>query len=76
MIKGESPRQYIERLSALPPRRRLAEFRAIPDPVVRRQVAEGLPPNLHGEMLAESAVENLNRNVRNRLGRQKPSQAA
>jgi hypothetical protein len=44
--------------------------------VVRRKVAEGLPPKFHGEMLAESAAENLNRNVRNRLGRQKPSQAA
>jgi hypothetical protein len=76
MLKAESPSQYIERLSALPTRKRLEEFRAIPDPAVRRQVAEGLPPELHGEMLAESAVENLNRNVRNRLGRQKPSQAA
>jgi hypothetical protein len=76
MLKAESPSQYIEQLSALPPRRRLEEFRAIPDPVVRRQVAEGLPPELHGEMLAESAAENLNRNVRNRLGRKKPSQAA
>src|ERR1035437_5198537 len=49
MLKAESPSQYIEQLSALPPRRRLEEFRAIPDPVVRRQVAEGLPPELHGE---------------------------
>ena len=76
MLKAESPSQYIERLSALPPRKRLEAFRAIQDPVVRRKVAEGLPPKFHGEMLAESAAENLNRNVRNRLGRQNPSQAA
>jgi len=76
MPMAESLSQYIERLSALPPRKRLEEFRAIKDSAIRRQVAEGLPPKLHGEMLAESAAENLNRNVRNRLGSQKPSQAA
>jgi hypothetical protein len=76
MLKAESPSWYIERLSDLPARKRLETFRAIPDPALRRKVAEGLPPRLHGEMLAESAAENLNRNVRKRLGRQKPSQAA
>jgi hypothetical protein len=39
-------------------------------------VAQALPAEVYSEMRAESAVENLNRNVRNRLGRQKPSQAA
>jgi 2-keto-4-pentenoate hydratase len=73
MPKAESASQYIERLSALPPRKRLEEFRAIQDPAVRRQVAEGLPPKLHAEMLGESAVENLNRNV---LAKQKPRKAA
>ena len=73
MLKAESPSWYIERLSGLPARNRLEAFRAIPDSVIRRKVAEGLPPELHGEMLAESAVENLNRNVRIRLGRRKPS---
>ena len=76
MLKAESPSRFIERLSVLPPRKRLEALRAIQDPVLRRKVVEGLPPGLHGEMLAESAAENLNRNVRNRLGRRNPSQAA
>ncbi len=76
MPKAEFPSQYIERLSALPPRKLLEEFRAIQYPAVRLQVAQALPAEVYSEMLAESAVENLNRNVRNRLGRQSPSQAA
>jgi hypothetical protein len=76
MLKAESPSQFIERLSVLPPRKRLEALRAIQDPALRRKVVEGLPPELHGEMLTESAAENLNRNVRDRVGRRKPSQAA
>lgn len=63
MPKAELANQYIERLSALPPRKRLEAFRAISDPEVRRLVDEGLPPKLQAEMLAESGLENLNRNV-------------
>ena len=63
MSKVESVKMYIERLSALPPRKRLEEWRAIADPVLQKQVAEGLPPQLHAEMMGESAAENLNRNV-------------
>jgi 2-keto-4-pentenoate hydratase len=73
---AESLSQYIEQLSDLPPRARLEEFRAIPDAAVRRQVAECLPPNVHGEMLAESMLENLNRNVLKDVARRNPSQAA
>ena len=77
MPKAESLSQYIERLSALPPRKRLEEFRAILDPEIRRQVAKALPPQLHSEMLGESLLENLNRNVRDKaIRRRKPSQAA
>ena len=76
MLKAGSLRQYIERLSALPPRKRLEAYRTIPDVEVRRQVAEALPPKLHAEMLGESAVESLNRNVRQRLARRKPTKAA
>lgn len=66
MPKAESLKMYIEQLSALPPRKRLEEWRAITDPDLQRQVSEALPPKLHAEMLAESMAENLNRNVRAR----------
>ena len=76
MLKAESLSQYIERLSALPPRKRLEAYRTIEDPAMRRQVVESLPPKLHAEMLGESAVESLNRNVRESLARRKPTKAA
>lgn len=73
MPRAESASQYIERLSALPSRKRLEEFRAIQDPAVRRQVAKGLPGHLHSEILEEAMLEGLNRNV---LAKQKPRKAA
>ena len=80
MLKAESVRRYTERLSALPPRERLEEFRAIQDPAERRQVAKALPPDLHAELLDESMLENLNRNVlkdvARRQGVKKPGKAA
>ena len=76
MIEAESLSQYIEQLSALPARKRLEAYRAIPDAEVRRRVAEALPPKLHAEMLGESAVESLNRNVRESLAHRKPTKAA
>jgi len=75
MQPDASLKRCIERLSALHPRKRLEAFRAIRDPAVRRQVVESLPGNLHGEMLAESAAENRNRNVQARR-QKKPTQAA
>jgi hypothetical protein len=76
MLKAESLSQYIEQLSALPPRKRLEAYRTIEDPAMRRQVVESLPPKLHAEMLGEGIVENLNRNVREQLARRKPTKAA
>ena len=79
MLKAESVRRYVEQLSALPPRERLEVYRTIQDPELRRQVVEGLPPKLHAEMLGESAVESLNRNVLQEIARRKghkPDRAA
>ena len=73
---AESPSQYIEQLSALPPRKRLEAFRAIQDPAVRRLVARDLPFQIYSEILDESLLENLNRNVLKDIARRNPSQAA
>ena len=67
MQPDEFLNQSIAQLSALPPRKRLEEFRAIQDLGLRRRVAKELPPEIYGEILAESGLENLNRNVRERL---------
>ena len=72
----ESLGQYIERLSALPPRKRLEAFQAIPDPEVRKRVALAMPFKVHSEMLAEMLLENLNRNVLMDMARRNPGQAA
>jgi hypothetical protein len=45
-------------------------------PKLRAALEKSLPPKLHAEMLGESAVESLNRNVRQRLARRKPTKAA
>ncbi len=60
---AESANEYIQKLLALPLRERLEAYRAIADPGVRRQVAEGMPGEAHAAMLAESMAENLNRHV-------------
>ena len=73
---AESPSQYIEQLSALPPRKRLEAFRAIQDPAIRRRVARDLPFQIYSEILDESLLENLNRNVAKDVARRNPSQAA
>ena len=73
---AESLSQYIEQLSALPPRERMEAFRAIPDPALRRRVARELPPQVFSEILSESLLENLNRNVLKEMARRNPSQAA
>ena len=73
---AESLSQYIERLSALPPRKRLEAFRAIPDPEVRKRVTLAMPWKAHSEMLDEMLLENLNRNVLKDVARRNPSQAA
>jgi hypothetical protein len=72
---AESLKQYIEQLSALPPRKRLEAFRAIPDPV-RKQVARELPAQLYSEILDEAMLESLNRNSAKDFVRRNPSQAA
>ena len=72
---AESLKQYIEQLSALPPRQRLEAFRAIPDRV-RKQVARELPAQLYSEILDESMLESLNRNSAKDFARRNPSQAA
>lgn len=76
MQPEESLNQCIERLSALAPRKRLEAFRELKDQTYRRQVIRALPPEIYGDILAESGLENLNRNVRERMESQKPSQAA
>jgi hypothetical protein len=72
---AESLNQYIEQLSALPPRERLEAFRAIPDRI-RKQVARRLPAQLYSEILDESMLENLNRNSTKDVARRNPGQAA
>ncbi len=77
MLPDESLNQSIAQLSALPPRKRLEAFRAIQDPAERRQVAKALPFKEYDEMLTESMVDNLNRNVQAKLSsRKQPSRAA
>ena len=77
MLEAESLSQYIERLSALPPRKRLEEFRAISDPELRRQVVDALPAKIHSEMMGEAAADGLKRHLRDKaIRRRKPSQAA
>ncbi len=76
MLAADSLSKFIEQLSALPPRKRMQEFLAIQDPVVRRQVAKALPAKIYSEILGEAAVDNLNRNVRAQMKQRKPSQAA
>ena len=63
MLTAESLKQSIERLSALPPRKRLEAFLAMPDQEERDQVAKALPLKVHAEMTAEAMADNLNRNV-------------
>ena len=72
----ESLNQCIEQLSALPPRKRLEAFQAIPDPEVRKRVTLAMPLMAHGEMLAEMLLENLNRNVLKDMARRNPGHAA
>ena len=76
MLTAESLSKFIGQLSALPPRKRLEAFRAIQDPADRQQVAKALPAEAFSELLDESAVDNLNRNVRDRMKQRKPSLAA
>ena len=72
----ESLNQCIEQLSALPPRKRLEAFRAIPDPEFRKRVMLAMPFKVHSEMLDEMLLENLNRNVLIEMARRNPGQAA
>jgi hypothetical protein len=76
MLTAKSLSKYIEQLSALPPRKRLEAFRAIRNPADRQQVAKALPAEAFSEILDESAVDNLNRNARDRMKQRKPSLAA
>ena len=76
MPQAESPKQYIERLSALPPRKRLEAWHAIPDQTIRQQVAVGMSAEVHSEMLAEILLENLKRNAQASVDRRKPNLAA
>jgi hypothetical protein len=75
MTQAELAKQYIEQLSALPPRKRLEAYRAIPDKEVKRLVADGLPGKLHAEMLGEAGLESLNRNVREDVARREAARA-
>ena len=63
-------------LSALPPRKRLEAYRAIQDPTLRRQVAKALPWDLYSAILAESGLDNLKRNVRERMSLPEHSSSA
>ncbi len=76
MLPEESLNRCIEQLSALPPRKRMEAFRSIEDPAARRQVARTLPPKIFGEILDESMLDSLRRNVQEQIPVQKPSQAA
>ena len=77
MLPDESLNQSIAQLSALPARKRLETFRAIQDPAERRQVAKGLSAQAYGEILTESFLENLKKNVQERMNlQQQPSRAA
>ena len=80
MQPDESLIQCTERLSALPPRERFEAFRAIEDQMFRREVVRALPPEIYSDILAESMLENLRKNVREEMARReretKPSQAA
>lgn len=75
MQPDESLSQYIARLSALPPRQGLEELRTIQDPIFRRQVVELLPGQVHAEIIAQSFLENLNRNVQERMKARNPKAA-
>jgi hypothetical protein len=76
MLSVESLKQYIEQLSALPPRKRLEVFRAIQDPTERREIAKALPPGIRSEILAQGMLDGLNRNALKSVARRKPGLAA
>jgi hypothetical protein len=54
----------------------LDAFRAIEDPQLRKRVAKELPAEAFLEILDESMLENLNRNVLKDMARRNPGQAA
>ena len=86
MQRDEYLSQFIAQLSALPPRKRLEAFwdrlirdssqleafRAIEDSGLRREVAKALPPDLYGEILDESFLDNLDRTVQERMTPRNP----
>lgn len=63
-------------VSALPPREGLEALNAIADPADRRKVARALPADVFSNMIGESMVENLNRNVREEMAQRNPTRAA
>ena len=76
MPQAESPNQCAERLSGLPVKDRLAAFRAIQDPAFRKQVVRELPSQIHADIVAESMIDNLNRNIQLRHGKKNPNDRA
>jgi len=66
----------VTELSALPPWKLLEAYRAIQDPTLRRQVAKALPWDLYSAILAESGLDNLKRNVRERMSLPEHSSSA
>lgn len=75
MLKAESLSQFIGRLSALPPRKRLEEYHAIQDPAERLQVARAMPAQDYSDMLGEAMVAGLNQHLRDKVARRNPSKA-
>jgi hypothetical protein len=81
MLQEESLKQFIEQLSALPPAKRGQAYSAIQDQNLRRQILMEVPFEVHGDIMAHLMMENLNRNVQERMAalalvQTKPSQAA
>lgn len=71
-----SLKQSIEQLSALAPYKRLEALKAIRDPDLLQQVMLGLPVEVYAEVIRESFLDNLKRNVQERMGEQAPHNLA
>lgn len=76
MSREEFLLQYIAQLQALPRWNRLEALREIQDPALLQQVVLALPVEVYSEILTESMLNNLRRNVQERTNPQIPQDLA
>jgi len=76
MQPDEHLSRYVAQLSALPRWNRLEALREIRDPALLQRVMLTLPIEVYSEILSESFLDNLKRNVQERMGEQTPHNLA